>query len=245
VHSYSALRNSSFIFKREATVLDIKREVNKELLRRSWLQYSDVIISHNYSLFRNDYLHNGLKMLHNIETHLQELKDLDHAAICDIFERYSLDVVKSLFWFHKVEDLHNCKPDEKFEQIINWDYDEKQLQIIFTQVLLSFLTYTAVDPLDFNVLLSHEVIDELLEWYLDNSLVPVYECYELMRGIFEVHQEDGIKFFKSLNKTPAELMEEHLGIHYVYYTKELCNSILAEVVLGLPSCADGFVFRRQ
>lgn len=127
MHSYSSLQNSSFIFKKEATILDIKREVNKELLRRGWLEYSDVLISHNYSLFRNTYFHNGLNILHSIETHLQELKNLDHTAICDIFERYNLDVIKSLFWFHKVEDLHNCEPDEKFEQIVNWSYDEKQL----------------------------------------------------------------------------------------------------------------------
>ncbi len=135
-------------------------------------------------------------MLHNIEIYLQELKDLDHTTICNIFERYHLDVIKSLFWFHKVEDLHNCEPDEKFEQIVNWNYDEKQLQVAFTQVLLSLLIYTAVKPLDFTVSLSQEVIDELLEWYMDNLLVPIYEGYELIREIFKVHQEDGMKFFK-------------------------------------------------
>lgn len=154
MYSYSSLQNSSFVFKKKATVLDIKREVNKELLRRGWLQYSDIIISRNYRLFRNNYLRNKLKILHNIETHLQELKDLNHVAICHIFERYSLDVIKSLFWFHKVEDFYACESNEKFKQIINWNYDEKQLHEIFVQVLLLLLTYIAVKPLDFNVLLS-------------------------------------------------------------------------------------------
>lgn len=86
MYSYSSLQNSSSVFKKEATILDIKREINKELLRRGWLQYSDIIISRNYRLFRNDYLRNRLKILHNIQTHLQEFKDLNHVAICDISE---------------------------------------------------------------------------------------------------------------------------------------------------------------
>lgn len=139
-----------------------------------------------------------------------------------------------------MEDFYACESNEKFKQIINWNYDEKQLQEIFVQILLLLLTYIAVKPLDFNVLLSQEVIDELLESYLDNLLVPVYEG--LIREIFEVHQENGMKFLKNLNNTPAELMENHLGIHYVYYTRESYNSTLAEVMPSLSSYVGGFVF---
>ena len=78
-----------------------------------------------------------------------------------------------------------------------------------------------------------------MESYLDNLLVPVYEGYKLIREIFEVH---GMKFLKNLNNTPAELMENHLGIHYVYYTRESCNSTLAEVMPSLSSYVGGFVF---
>lgn len=83
-------------------------------------------------MYQNSFLFSRKKILNSIKVHLKELKDLDHKTIFDIFNRYSIGVVKSLFWFHRTEDFYNYGSHDKFKQVIYWDYTVQQLHKIFT-----------------------------------------------------------------------------------------------------------------
>lgn len=221
--------SSSFIFKKSASLSDIKKEVKKEMAKRC------LSIPHDREIDFSDFDQYGISMLAGIEYHLFEAKHLDQKSFDEIFTWYSDDVLmKTLGISEDIDDFYDYAEQNNLGQK---EFNDEQLRIIFIYLALCLILYKEYTDLKAKV--TYECFENMLTEYVSWELQLPYWVHEFVYDVFVNNYEKGMEFFQALNVSPIELLQDFLDFNFVYFDGLECNSIFASVLLSIPSCVYG------
>lgn len=210
--------SSSFLFRKSATLSQVKKEVFREM-KKQGLEGNDD--GSQYWVYH----------LKDIENILHKAEELSVKEFKEIFSWYAEDVLRQVFCIpEEVDDFWGYVESHDVSQK---EFDAKQLQTIFTYLALSIVRQE--EWFDLNKKISRNSAENMILDFTSREII----LSEWLYAIFVNNYEMGMEFFQSLNKSPVELLQDLLDFNYVYYSRLASDYNFAEVLLSTPSCVHG------